>query len=308
MNGYRLVTYRGAQGARAGLLIDDAIFDIAEATGHEADATVLGLLEDWAAAEGRLDATASRAERGELTRIARADTTLLAPIPRPGAIYCAGANYTDHVLEMARARNVEPDPDPHTLGLKSWHFIKASHSVIGPDADVTLPVLSKRVDWEAELAVVIGKVAKNLPIERAAECIAGYTLANDLSARDLGRRPGMPETSPFAHDWIAHKSFDGSCPLGPWITPARFAGNAQALPIQLRVNGVLKQDSNTADMIFNIAEQIAHISERITLYPGDLILTGTPAGVGNGRGEWLKHGDVVSITVEGLGELVNRMV
>jgi 2-keto-4-pentenoate hydratase/2-oxohepta-3-ene-1,7-dioic acid hydratase in catechol pathway len=305
MTSYRLASYQAETGVRAGLLIDDVLYDAVAATGHSGDASMLGILEDWDEARERLTTAAARA--GELVALDRTSHPLVAPLPRPGAIYCAGANYADHVAEMARARNVPPDPDPHTLGLKSWHFIKSTHAVTGPGAVVNLPALSKKVDWEAELVVVIGRTAKNLPQERAHECIAGYMLATDLSARDLGRRPQMPDTSPFAHDWIAHKSFDGSCPLGPWITPAEFAGDAQALPIQLLLNGEIKQDSNTADMIFNIAEQIAHISERITLHPGDLILTGTPAGVGNGRGEFLKAGDVVTVRMPGLGELTNQM-
>ena len=119
--------------------------------------------------------------------------------------------------------------------------------------------------------------------------VAGYTIGNDLSARDLGRRAQLPNTSSFKHDWVAHKSFDGSCPLSPWITLARDIGNRPDLAIQLNVNEIVKQKSNSGNMIFNIAEQIADLSAKVTLYPGDVILTGTPAGVGNGRGEFLNR-------------------
>ena len=133
---------------------------------------------------------------------------------------------------------------------------------------------------------MIGRPAKHVPMEKALSYVAGYTVANDLSARDRGRRPHIADTSPFKADWVAHKSFDGSCPLGPWIVPASDIKDPQNLAIKLWVNGEIKQDSNTGKMIFNLAEQIAHLSSRLTLHPGDLILTGTPAGVGAGRGEY----------------------
>jgi 2-keto-4-pentenoate hydratase/2-oxohepta-3-ene-1,7-dioic acid hydratase in catechol pathway len=303
MHGYRLVTYESPRGPRAGLLRDDGILDIADQTEVSAYATMLGVLADWDAAQSQLTALYESSSAA----LPLSATKLLAPIQHPGAIYCAGSNYADHVAEMARANNLPAAPDPHTLGLKTWFFIKSSHCVVPPDATVTLPAASKKVDWEAELAIIIGRKAKDVALDDAYDYIAGYTLANDLSARDLGRRAGMPDTSMFKADWIAHKCFDGSCPLGPWITPAAFAGDAQALGISLDINGVTKQDSNTSEMIFNIAEQIAHMSERITLYPGDVILTGTPAGVGNGRGEFLKPGDVVTVKIEGLGELVTHI-
>lgn len=205
-------------------------------------------------------------------------------------------------------QNIPPDPDPHALGLKPWHFLKASGSIAGPNAEIALPPHSTRVDWEAELVVVIGRTAKNVPANRALEFVAGYTIANDLSARDLMQRPNLPATSPFKYDWIAQKCFDGSCPLGPWIVPAAEIPDPQNLSIQLWLNNILKQDSHTNKMIFSVAEQIEHLSNRITLHPGDLILTGTPAGVGVARGEFLKHGDVVRITIEQIGTLTNSFV
>ena len=128
-----------------------------------------------------------------------------------------------------------------------------------------------------------------------------------MSARDLGFREPLPPQNPFRTDWLAHKSFDGSCPLGPWIVPASEIGDPQNLGLKLWVNDVLKQDSNTGKMIFTLAEQIAQLSSRITLHPGDVILTGTPAGVGAGRGEFLKPGDVVRLWIEKIGTLTNTM-
>jgi len=137
--------------------------------------------------------------------------------------------------------------------------------------------------------------------------VAAYTAANDLSARDLSRRPGVSDVSPFKYDWIGQKSFDGACPLGPWLVPASEIPDPQNLALKLWVNDSLRQDSSTARMIFSVAEQIAYLSSRITLYPGDVILTGTPAGVGAETGVFLKRGDTVKLSVEKIGELVTTI-
>ncbi len=239
---------------------------------------------------GRRRASASRGRQPCRARGGRLPIPgLLAPIRWPSAIYCAGANYADHAAEMARAQNRPPPPDPHTLGLKPWHFIKAGRSTLAaPDETVAITGMSQTMDWEIELAAVIGARAKNVSLAQALDHVAGYTIANDLSARDMGRRTGVPDDSPFKFDWVAHKNFDGSCPLGPWIVPAGDIPDPQNLGLKLWVNDVIKQDSNTAKMIFSIAEQIAHLSSRITLNPGDVVLTGTPSGVGAARKEFLE--------------------
>jgi 2-keto-4-pentenoate hydratase/2-oxohepta-3-ene-1,7-dioic acid hydratase in catechol pathway len=302
--GYRLATYAAEGGPRAGLVIGEEVFDAAALTGHAGDATVLGILEDWAAAGGRFARAAAAPGKGR----ALADTRLLAPIRWPSAIYCAGANYADHAAEMARAQNRPPPPDPHTLGLKPWHFIKAGRSTLAaPEETVVITGMSQTMDWEIELAAVIGRAAKNVSLAQALDHVAGYTIANDLSARDMGRRTGVPDDSPFKFDWVAHKNFDGSCPLGPWIVPASDIPDPQNLDLKLWVNDVIKQDSNTGKMIFSIAEQIAHLSSRITLNPGDMVLTGTPSGVGAARKEFLKTGDEVKLSIEHIGTLTNRM-
>jgi 2-keto-4-pentenoate hydratase/2-oxohepta-3-ene-1,7-dioic acid hydratase in catechol pathway len=149
--------------------------------------------------------------------------------------------------------------------------------------------------------------AKNVSIERALDYVAGYTIANDLSARDMGRRPHISDGSPFKADWLSHKSFDGSCPMGPWIVPASEVGDPHNLGMKLWVNDVIKQDSNSGQMIFNTNEQIAQLSSRITLHPGDIIMTGTPAGVGAARKEFLKAGDTVKLWIEKIGTLTNKM-
>ena len=301
---YQLATIETAEGERAAVVAGGRIIEIAKATGRRDDETIVGLLQDWGAAQSRLDKLAAGAPEG----VPVESVKLLAPIPRPTAIYCAGANYADHAAEMARQKGEEPPPDPHTLGLRSWHFIKIGHCIAGPGSHVRLPPRSRKVDWEAELAVIIGLKATAVAEKDALKHVAGYTIGNDLSARDLGRRVQLPDSSSMKHDWLAHKCFDGSCPLGPWITLARDIGDPQNLGIELDVNGVMKQKSNSGKMIFNIAEQIADLSANVTLYPGDIIMTGTPAGVGNGRGEFLKSGDVVRIRIDKIGELVTTMI
>lgn len=305
---YRLASYRSGGGApRAGIVVGERIFSAAELAGHAAYATMLGILEDWDAARPRIEAAAASAAKNNERGAPLEKAELLPPVLYPSSIFCAGANYFDHMLEMARVHNIPPDPDPRTLGLKPFHFIKASHAVIGANSVVRLPAYSKKVDWEAELAAVIGKVAKNVSVQSALDYVAGYTIANDLSARDFTTRRGVPVGSPFQYDWLSQKSFDSSCPIGPWIVPASEIPDPQNLAIKLWLNDVLKQDSHTSKMIFTLADQIAHISTRITLHPGDVILTGTPAGVGLARQEFLKPGDRVRIEIERIGTLAHTM-
>jgi 2-keto-4-pentenoate hydratase/2-oxohepta-3-ene-1,7-dioic acid hydratase in catechol pathway len=308
---YKLLSFQSGREARAGILVGDRIYDAARLTGQAAWSSVLGALEDWskahrafAAAARRIAAGKSRAKGMPLKR-----AKLLAPVLYPGNIYCAGANYTDHMAEMARAQGREPGPTMKDLGERPWHFVKTSRSsVVGPGAAVKLPAYSQKVDWEVELAAVIGKAVKDIPVERALDCVAGYTIADDLSARDAMRREKNPATSPFHYDWVSQKCFDGSCPLGPWIVPSSDIGDPHSLGIKLWVNGELMQDSRTSNLIFNTAEQIAMLSSRVTLRPGDLVLTGTPAGVGMGRGRFLKAGDSVRLWIEGIGEFSHSMV
>jgi 2-keto-4-pentenoate hydratase/2-oxohepta-3-ene-1,7-dioic acid hydratase in catechol pathway len=305
--GYKLATYRSSDGPRAGLIIGEEVFDAAKLCGKPAYATVIGILTDWKSAEGALKKAAAGAAKGRAKQQPLKKTKLLAPVRFPSAIYCAGANYAGHAAEMAAREGRPAPPDPHSQGLKAWHFMKAPHAIADPAATVKISGYANQMDWEVELAAVIGRAAKDVPRERALAYVAGYTVANDLSARDRGRRANVADASPFKWDWTKHKSFDGSCPLGPWMVPASDIGDPQKLGLKLWVNGVLKQDSNTADMIFTLAEQIEQLSAGMTLHPGDLILTGTPAGVGAGRGEFLKPGDVVKLWVENIGEIENRM-
>ena len=302
---YRLLSYVSKGQPRAGLLVNEAVYDLAAATRNAAWSSVLAVLNDWPKAKAAL-AKAAKATRAKGLPLAK--TKLLAPILYPGNIYCAGANYKDHVAEMDRAQGREPGPTMKDRGEKPWHFVKTSKSsVVGPGAKVKLPAFSKAVDWEVELAAVIGQRAKDVSVDKALDCVAGYTIANDLSARDVMRREGNPPTSPFHYDWVSQKCFDGACPLGPWIVPASEIRDPHNLGIKLWIGDELMQDSNTGQMIFDTAEQIAMLSSRVTLQPGDLVLTGTPAGVGMGRKRFLQPGERLRLWIEGIGELTHSM-
>ena len=305
--GFRLATYRTSQGPRAGVLIGDDVFDAEKLTGKAAYATVAGILAEWKAADGALKEAAAGAAKSRIKRLSLSKTKLLAPL-QPLTIFCAGANYADHAAAMARRLGMPEPADPHEQGLKPWHFIKAAGTVTGPGAAIKASDYSKELDWEIELAAVIGRPCKDVLRGKALAYVAGYTASNDLSARDRGRRPGIEPTSFFKMDWSKHKSFDGSCPIGPWITPASDIDDPQDLDLKLWVNGELKQDSNTRKMLFSLAEQIEQLSINLTLHPGDMILTGTPAGTGAESGEFLKAGDVVKVWIEGIGEFSSKIV
>jgi 2-keto-4-pentenoate hydratase/2-oxohepta-3-ene-1,7-dioic acid hydratase in catechol pathway len=300
--GVRIVTYRADRGERAGLLVGGQIYDAANLTGDQRDLSVMSILTDWDEALARLsDSLHLRLPNGH-EPVKGAE--LLAPLTSPGSIYCAGANYADHAAEMAKANGIQVRQKSD----RSWHFLKSSRAVVGHGAAVELPRNSSKIDWEVELAAVIGRRCKNVDLEHALDFVAGYAVAIDFSARDLSRRWDVAEGSPFKMDWMSHKNFDGSCPIGPFIVPASEVGDPQDLGIELSVNGEVKQKSTTAEMIFSLAEQIRDLSRQITLWPGDIILTGTPAGVGTTRGEFLKAGDVVAARIDGLGELQTTMV
>jgi 2-keto-4-pentenoate hydratase/2-oxohepta-3-ene-1,7-dioic acid hydratase in catechol pathway len=271
--------------------------------------SVLSVLQQWQELAPRLRSLAQQVRSGVVQRAMRplSAVKLLPPVMYPGTIFCAGANYKDHVAEMSRALHLPPEPDPHEIGLKPWHFIKPSASCVRETgARIQLPPYSRRVDWEAEIAVVIGRPCRNVSVDDALDFVAGLTIVNDLSARDHLKREQIAADSPFKYDWVSQKCFDGALPMGPWIVPLEDCGDIHQLGIRLWVNDELMQDSSSANLIFSYAEQIAHLSTRLTLRPGDVIATGTPAGCGAARGRFLQPGDRVRIRVEGIGELQNE--
>jgi 2-keto-4-pentenoate hydratase/2-oxohepta-3-ene-1,7-dioic acid hydratase in catechol pathway len=218
---------------------------------------------------------------------APSDAPALAPL-RPSAIVCIGLNYADHVRESGMETPKRP-----------LVFAKLPQSVIGPDEAIAIDAsVTEQVDWEVELAVVIGEIARNVPVERALDHVFGYTVANDVSARDLQFSDGQ---------WVRAKSLDTFCPLGPAVVSADEIPDPQALALRTRVNGELVQDSSTSEMIFGVAELIAFCSRSFTLRPGDVLLTGTPWGCGAFMDppRFLAPGDTVETEVEGVGTLVN---
>jgi 2-keto-4-pentenoate hydratase/2-oxohepta-3-ene-1,7-dioic acid hydratase in catechol pathway len=298
---YHLLSFKSGGSDRAGVKIGDTVWTAAELAGDAKYVSVLDVLNDWMAADAKFAALAS-SQRLPPGGIPLSDVSLLAPVLYPGQIFAAGANYQDHIDEMGaseyKAQNAKK------AGGRPWFFGKSSRSaVIGHGSIRALPSYSHKVDWEIELAVVIGRTACKVRAAEALDHVAGYTVANDLSARDFVVRGGVEPDSPFRFDWISHKGFDGACPLGPWITPARFLADPQSIDLKLWIDGELMQDSNTKYMIFSIAEQIEEISARLTLHPGDIILTGTPSGVGMSRGVFLKPGQKLRLYIEHIGEL-----
>jgi len=216
--------------------------------------------------------------------------TLEAPIRRPGKILALGKNYLEHVKETG-----SETPEFPII------FAKFPSCVIGPNDEIILPKISSKIDWEVELAIVIGKVCKDIREDDALKYIAGYTVANDVTARDLQRNDGQ---------WIRGKSLDTFCPLGPCIVTQDELGDAKGLRLYTKINNVIKQDSSTSNMMFNIPQIIAHLSKAFTLEPGDVIITGTPSGVGFVRDppEFLQDGDRIEQFIEKIGYLHNRVV
>jgi 2-keto-4-pentenoate hydratase/2-oxohepta-3-ene-1,7-dioic acid hydratase in catechol pathway len=306
-SGYRLVSYAdGGPALKAGVLVGERIVPAAALLpGLDVDAgSVLGLLRDWDKVHPRLHAAAHNVSPND--GLALAQVKLLAPILYPGALYCAGANYWDHLEEMVEAaRRVTGKAPTMTKAKDPYFFMKSTAgAIIGTGTPARLPPFSNQVDWEAELGAVIARPTRNISEDRALDAVAGYLIVNDLSARDLMKREG----SPFGMDWFGQKCFEDSAPMGPWLTPAAYIADVTNMPLKLWVNGVLKQNSNTGRLVHNVAEQIAYLSRHITLQPGDVIATGTPAGVGMPRGEFLKAGDEVRIEIGGCGVLMNKMV
>ena len=310
---YRLATYADADGvARAGIVVDERIVDVAHTLGADAGdrpgsaPSVMAILEHWQQCSPKLQQLAQsvRAASSHARGRPLAEVRLLAPVMYPGTVFCAGANYKDHVKEMSQALKLPQEPDPHEIGLKPWHFIKPSAPCIRETgARIALPRYSQRVDWEAEIAIVMGANCRDVGVENALKYVAGITIVNDLSARDHFKRDKVPVDSPFRFDWVSQKCFEGALPVGPWICPLDDIDNIETLAIKLWVNDELMQDSSSSNLIFSFAEQISHLSTRVMLRPGDLIATGTPAGCGAARGKFLRPGDRVRIWVERIGEL-----
>jgi 2-keto-4-pentenoate hydratase/2-oxohepta-3-ene-1,7-dioic acid hydratase in catechol pathway len=301
---YKLLTYAAKDGPRAGIMVGSKTYDAEAAFSAIAKKTkkkvsfrttdTMSIVRNWAKSEPMLTAIAKANGAGAKPL---GQVKLLAPI-EAGMIWCAGANYYDHVREMTGHEMDKSKVEP-------FFFIKSGGpaAVIGEGDTIKLPKWSKQIDWEAELAVVIGKPARNVKAKDALKYVAGYTILNDLSARDRGTRDDWV----FKFDWLRQKSFDTCCPMGPYITPAAEIKNPQKLKVDLWIGKSYEQDTNTDQMVFSVAEQIEALSKQVTLWPGDIITTGTGAGCGRPKGKYMKPGDTVKITIQGLGTLNNKV-
>jgi acylpyruvate hydrolase len=282
----QFLSFRKSGAARLGLLADDGVVDLAAAQpGISPD---LGV----ALASGvDLVAAGTAALASSALRIPLAGIEYAPVVPRPGKIICLGLNYYDHAKEGGREKPDYP-----------WFFFRGATSLVAHGAAGMRPRVSERFDYEAELAVVIGKKARHLTQANAFDCIFGYSCFNDMSVRDYQKK--TPQ-------WTIGKNFDGTGGFGPvLVTKDMLSPGATGLRIQSRLNGQLMQDANTSDMIWGVAETIQLLTECLTLEPGDVIVMGTPAGVGQARKPpvWMKHGDTVEIEIDGVGLLSNPIV
>jgi len=306
---FRLLSYiRENDRPRAGLFVEGkGVIDIEaalESGKHAIDGirpvSILTVLKNWEKVFPALRAIATNSSASISSLFfPLSDIRLTAPILYPPNIYCAAANYLDHRKEMGGPHL----PDKHHA--LPYFFTKLPRqTVIGPDESIRIPYPEAKVDWEAEIGVVIGRRCRKAAASDAMAYVAGYVIINDISDRARLFRGDWH----FKFDWFGGKSFDTSAPMGPWITPAAFVPDPHRLTIQLWVNGERMQNASSSEMYFTISEQIEYLSELITLLPGDVIATGTPAGVGHPRGLYLKPEDSVTITIEGLGSLKNPVV
>jgi 2-keto-4-pentenoate hydratase/2-oxohepta-3-ene-1,7-dioic acid hydratase in catechol pathway len=291
---WALATVAGPRGPLGCVEAEGRLYPLSVAVPGLGDGTVAGLFADWAGAEAALDAAVPGLDPSDALPEGLAR---LAPILWPGKVLCAGANYYNHLAEMGF-------PNVTKNSQRLFFFFKPPrNAVVGEGATVHMPLDTAAFDWEVELAVVIGRTARAVSPETALDHVAAYTVAVDFCARDLNR---APETF-YKLDWVAGKAQESCCPLGPRLIPARAIPDPQALRLRLAVNGVGKQDDTTGDMIFSVAEQISILSRIMTLDPGDVLLTGTPAGVGAPKGTFLSVGDRVEAAIDGIGTLTTTI-
>ena len=289
-----LLTFRDGNELRLGVRAPGGVIDVAaanKALGDSAPETVEAVIAGGDAAKSALSDLVARAgEQNGAWLKDEASLTLGPAVPNPGKIVCVGLNYRKHAEESGAAIPTTP-----------VLFSKFANTVAAPGEDVPLTAAAREYDYEVELAVIMGKPAKNVAEGDALGTVFGYATANDISARDLQNRTSQ---------WILGKTMDKFMPIGPYLATADEVPDPQALAIKTWLNGELRQNSNTSDMIFPVAEIVSYISKHFSLEPGDVIITGTPAGVILGLPEknWMVPGDVVEVEVEGLGRLSNRVV
>jgi 2,4-didehydro-3-deoxy-L-rhamnonate hydrolase len=220
----------------------------------------------------------------------------VAPPYVPTRIFCAASNFIEHANEMGTVLAAKAQSKPYM-------FLKLSNTVVGDGDIVQMPPETQMLDWEVELAAVIGKRCRRISVAEALDAVACYTVINDITARDMNKRGDYP----FKFDWFQGKCHDTFAPIGPWLVPSWQIPDPQAVRLRLDVNGKTMQEESTANMIWTVAEQIAYLSTIVTLEPGDMVATGTPTGVGMGRGIFLADGDKLETSVQGIGKLSNQV-
>jgi 2,4-diketo-3-deoxy-L-fuconate hydrolase len=272
--------------------------------------SIFGLLESWDANFAVLQEIVAFLEKEGLPAGSTtvAGLRALPPVLRPGKMFYAAQNFQEHVDEMIRA-GMTPASGPKFTGEKSttlpYLFLKAPSTLAGAYDDIAIPLGMKKIDWEAEIALAIGKRGKRIKAERALEHVAGFMTTNDVSCRDLQIRADRPA---LRSDWLGGKSHDNFAPMGPYLVPRAFVGDHMNLFIRLTVNGVVKQNGNTSQFIFRPEEQIEYASSMLTLETGDIFSCGTCGGVGQGTNTFLAAGDVMETEIEKLGKMRNRFV
>lgn len=307
MSWIALASYRRGNQLAPALVLDNKLYDLEAALAAGLPATpanwvqggVEAMLRDWAQAAPWLrDATpvaASLAASGAIRPIPNGADAAAAPYV-PQRIFCAASNFASHANEMGTVLAAKSQSKPYM-------FLKLSNTVIGHGEIVQMPPETAKLDWEVELAAVIGKRCRRISVDDALDAVACYTVLNDISARDLNLRSDYP----FKHDWFQGKCHDTFAPIGPWLVPAWQIPDPQAVQMRLDVNDKAMQEDSTANMIWTVREQIAYLSTIVTLEPGDIIATGTPTGVGMGRGVFLNDGDRMVASIEGIGRLANQV-
>lgn len=299
MTMYSLATFRIGGKVTPVLEVNGRNFDLTqvapELIGADAGHGLMALFRDWPASDRALSALAEKLQsggKGEVQKPTNPDD-VLSPLLYPSKVICTGANYRDHLKEIGF------EQFDKTKARAPFFLKPPLTTVVGSGKSMHAPKGVSQFDWEIELTAVIGTRARHVSAAQALDHVAGYTVGIDLSARDLLLHPNNVSKM----DVFGGKAFDGSCPLGPRIVPRRFVGDPQDLTMKLSVNGVLKQNASTSLMIWSVAEQIAEISKVTTLEPGDVILTGTPAGAAYPHGPFLKAGDRIDAEIEKIGML-----
>ncbi len=300
----KLAAYKGNGVESVGVLTQRGIIDIPTIwPGSGPPRNIIDILRQDAIATVK-----KLAEKSDII-IPVENVKLLAPISRPGKLLALAGNFGEHIKEASLKRGFKlglSDAQKQTTVPRP--FLKPATTIIGPDDQIPWPAYSEQIDYELELAVVIGKHAKCVEAEEAIDCIAGYTIANDVSARSVTFKNGRAERSwDDFYDWLAGKWADGFCPTGPYLVTSDEIPDVQNLRMELKVNNETRQKANTSQMIYPVAEVVSFLSFLMMLEPGDIILTGTPSGVAAATGRFLQSGDMIECGIESLGVLKNTL-